>query len=246
MADAIPYETTPPVAGARRHHRAELVRAATEIVRTEGFNAASVKAITARAGMSAGLLYSHASSVDDILIEVFRVCAGAEITAIDAAVTEIAATAPASHNAAAQLSTLIETFADRALRSGLLAWSLLVEPVGQAIEAERQRYRREYADLLAQIVTQGIETGEFVEQDPQITAAGLVGAIGEAFSGPLSPISPTPLVGDIDRRERGLTAKSALCALCLRAVGATSAPCTNSAATAAPRSNSASTPQDLP
>ncbi|MCK8467230.1 TetR/AcrR family transcriptional regulator [Microbacterium aurugineum] len=192
------------VAGDRRR---ELREAASGIVREEGFGAATVKAITARAGMSAGLLYTYVDSVDDLLADVFRQCAGAELTAVDDAVHA------APDDARARLVALIETFAARALRGRRLAWALLAEPVGRAVDEERLAYRRGYAALLDEIVRQGIASEVFAPQDPAITAAGLVGAIGEALTGPLSPVSGVEDAPDPESVVATITA------LCLRAVG---------------------------
>lgn len=197
------------------HHREadrreELVEAATAIARDSGFGAASVKAVTARAGMSAGLLYSYAAGLEELLAEVFRRCAGAEMAAVDQAIT----TAEPG-DATGRLVALIETFATRALRGGRLAWALLAEPVGRAINEERLAYRRGYVGILTDIVTQGVRDGEFPAQDARITAAGLVGAIGEALTGPIAPVP-------IEQDDPDAVV-AAITALCLRAVGAPAA-----------------------
>lgn len=190
--------------------REDLVEAATGIVRDSGFGAASVKAVTARAGMSAGLLYSYAESLDDLHAEVFRRCAGVEMAAVDQAIAAVD-----TSDATGRLLAVIETFATRALRGGRLAWALLVEPVGRLIEEERLAYRRGYVDILTEVVTQGVRDGEFAAQDARLTAAGLVGAVGEALAGPLAPV--TLVEDDADAVVAAITE------LCLRAVGARSA-----------------------
>lgn len=185
--------------------RGALVDAAIAVVRESGFGAATVKAVTARAGMSAGLLYRYADGVEELLADVFRRCAGAELAAVDRAVTA------APDDAVARLTALVDAFATRALRGRRLAWALLVEPVGRAVEEERLAYRRGYADLLEEIIRRGVGSGRFAPQDPRITAAGLVGAIGEALAGPLSPVAEPADPADI---------RSEIARLCLRAVGA--------------------------
>jgi AcrR family transcriptional regulator len=192
--------------------RAALIEAATAIVRERGFAAASVKAITAGAGVSTGLLYTYAPSAQDLLAEVFRRCAGQELAATEGAVAHAARATPGS--AAAQLVAVVDTFAGRALRAPRLAWALLAEPVGRLIETERLNYRRGYCDLLGDVVEQGIATGELPRQSAHVTAAGLVGAIGEALVGPLSP---APDSAEYD----GTQLTAAIRNLCLRAVGAT-------------------------
>lgn len=187
--------------------RVELVAAATAIVRESGFGAATVKTVTARAGMSAGLLYRYAEGVDELLADVFRRCAGVELAAVDAGV------AAAGASARARLVALVDVFAHRALRGQRLAWALLVEPVARSVEEERLGYRRGYAALMTEVLQAGIRDGEFVAQDPSVTAAGLVGAIGEALAGPLSPTA-----GGASADRTALVAE--ITNLCLRAVGA--------------------------
>jgi len=81
----------------------------------------------------------------------------------------------------------VETFARRALRGRRLAWALLAEPVDPAVEVERLQFRRAYAEVFAEAIAAGVAAGELPEQDAAFTATALVGAIGEALVGPLSP-----------------------------------------------------------
>ena len=80
----------------------------------------------------------------------------------------------------------VETFARRALRARRFAWALLAEPVDPGVEAERLAFRRDYRDLLAAVLREGVAAGELPAQDTDLVAAALVGAIGEALVGPLS------------------------------------------------------------
>jgi hypothetical protein len=59
--------------------------------------------------------------------------------------------------------------------------------VDPAIEVERLAFRRAYRDAMAGVIRAGIDAGELSPQDPEVSAAALVGAIGEAMVGPLSP-----------------------------------------------------------
>jgi AcrR family transcriptional regulator len=80
-----------------------------------------------------------------------------------------------------------ETFARRALAEPTRAYALLAEPVDPAVEAERLTFRRAYRDLFARTIEQGVANGELPPQDAETVAAALVGALGEALVGPLSP-----------------------------------------------------------
>ena len=79
-----------------------------------------------------------------------------------------------------------ETFARRALRRPRLAYALLAEPVDTAVEAERLVFRRAFRDVFADRIEEGTASGRLPRQDPQLTAAALVGACAEALIGPLS------------------------------------------------------------
>ena len=112
--------------------------------------------------------------------------------------------------AAERVAVGIEAFARRALRGRRLAWALLAEPVDPAVEAERLHFRHSYRDLMAEVIAEGIEAGELPAQDVDATAAALIGAVGEAMVGPLSP---TTNGGDPDALI------ASLINFCTRAIG---------------------------
>jgi AcrR family transcriptional regulator len=202
----VPYRQTPSTQAARARRRAALLGAARQIVATEGFGAASVRAVTAAAGVSPGTLYGYFGTLDELLAQVFRQAAATELAAVRSAVARVPTGAPA------RLAALVDTFAGRAIRGRRLAWALLAEPVGPLIDAERLAFRRAYADTLARIVADGIDSGELPAQDPQVSGPALVGAIAEALIGPLTPLgAPAATAQDVLTSVR---------LLCLRAVGA--------------------------
>ena len=59
--------------------------------------------------------------------------------------------------------------------------------IAAAVETERLVFRRAYRDVFAGVIEAGVEAGELPPQDPGLSAAALVGAIGEALVGPVSP-----------------------------------------------------------
>jgi hypothetical protein len=75
------------------------------------------------------------------------------------------------------LKAAVETFAQRALLGRTLAYALIAEPVDPRVEQERLRYRFAYAEIFEDVIALGIQRGEFVEQNCQITAAALVGLL---------------------------------------------------------------------
>ena len=84
---------------------------------------------------------------------------------------------------------MVRAFTGSALEQPRLAWALGYEPVDPLVDAERLAYRQTYRERLADLLRIGIEAGEMPEQDADLTAASLIGAISEALVGPLSPVA---------------------------------------------------------
>lgn len=163
--------------------RQRLLAAALEITREGGYGAASVAAIAERTGVAAGTLYRHFPSKGELFAELFRTVCSGEVEAMRAA--DPGDEAPA----AARAEEVIATFAGRALAAPRLAWALIAEPVDPLVDAERLAYRRAYRELLSALVRAGIEDGDLPAQDPDLTAAAIVGGVGEALVGPTSPVA---------------------------------------------------------
>lgn len=181
-ASTPPRRVTPPAPDEGTRER--LVRAAREVLERGGYATASVLAIAERAGVSAGAMYRHFPSKAELFVEVFRAAADGELAALR--------TAPAAErSAAARLEAVVAAYARRALHNPRLAWALVYEPVDPLVDAERLVYRRSYCRGMAALVREGIAAGELPADDPDVTAAALVGAIAEALVGPLSPLGGT-------------------------------------------------------
>ena len=149
--------------------RQRLIDATTELLAEGGYAAATVAALTSRAGVASGTLYRHFASKEELFVEIFRNLSGRELDAMrDAADGE---DAPLD-----RLEAAIDAFARRALAEPRVAWALLAEPVDALVDAERLEYRRRYRDLVAEVVPQNSLT----------LAAAIVGGVSEALVGPLS------------------------------------------------------------
>lgn len=181
------YRATEKTEAKRIAARERIVAAAHELIAHGGYREASVAAVAQRAGVATGTLYRHFPSKAELFAEVFRRASQREVDAVAAAVAH-------ADTRDARIAAGVETFARRALKGRRLAWALLAEPVDPAVEAERLVFRRAYADIFATVT------------DP-LTATMLVGALGEALVGPLSPVHP-----DLD--EDALIAQ--LVAFCVR------------------------------
>jgi AcrR family transcriptional regulator len=172
-------ETPPP--GASVHStRERLVHEARNILEEGGYAGASVQAIADRCGVATGTLYRHFSSKAELFVELVRDAAHRDIAAMKAAA--------ASGRSVQRLEAIIATFARRTLRKRRLAWALVYEPVDPLVDAERLVYRREHCRRMAKLLRQGIAAGEIPNQNVELSAAAIVGAIAEALVGPLSPV----------------------------------------------------------
>src|SRR5690349_11383596 len=161
--------------------RDRLVEAAAALLEDGGYAAASVQAVAARAGVSAGALYRHFPSKAELFVEVFRAAARFDLAAVDEAAS--------TGSCIARLEAAVAAHASRALHHRRLAWALVYEPVDPLVDAERLVYRRTYARHMAGLLRQAVAAGEIPEQDVELSAAALVGACAEALIGPLSPVA---------------------------------------------------------
>ena len=186
--------------------RERLLHAAQELIEEGGYAAASVAAISQRAGVAAGTLYRHFDSKEELFVELFRAVCSHEERAMRVA----AAGLPQGATATDSLVELLSTFAERALRNPRLAWALIAEPVDPLVDAERLAYRERYAQLIGQGLSAGIVSGELPAQDVPLTAAALVGGCGEALVGPLSPVAPSqqPAAAEVVRALRAFVRRA--------------------------------------
>src|SRR5262245_3601410 len=178
---ALVYRSTERTEARLAETRSRIIRAARGLIAEGGYVAAQVAPVAERAGVAVGTVYRHFPSKSDLFAEVFRDASQHEVDAMRSAMEEIRGQAPD------RIAEGIEAFARRALRGRRLAWALLAEPVDPAVEAERLHFRQSYHELMAEVIREGIKVGELPEQDVELTAAALIGAIGEAMVGPLSP-----------------------------------------------------------
>lgn len=162
-------------AAQRAHAIAEAARA---LVTASGFSAATVKSVAARAGCSAGLIYSYFPDRDALLRSTFAHASGHELAAVTRALGD-APTAPEA------VAGLVETFLTRALAGARLADALLFEALPPAVEAERLRFRADYAAALARRLDAGIAAAELPVQDTSLIARALVGALSGCLQEPI-------------------------------------------------------------
>jgi AcrR family transcriptional regulator len=181
----VPYRRTPAIQARLDEQRQSILTAAADLVAEQGYAGCSIVAVAARAGVAAGTVYRHFDHKADLVAQVFLAVVSRELAAVRAAVC-------AGSTVDERACAVIETFAGRALKSPRLAYALLAEPVDPAVEALRLDFRIAFRDLVAGIVAEGVAKGTLPPQNPQVVAAALVGAIGEALVGPLATGTEDP------------------------------------------------------
>ncbi|MFJ6521544.1 TetR/AcrR family transcriptional regulator [Streptomyces filamentosus] len=178
------YRKTPAEVRRLEAAREHLIACATSVVAEVGWSHASVTAVADAAGIAAGSVYQHFPSKAALAVEVFRRAAGREVEVLGEVLT-------APGDPVDRLGRGIRVFARRALENRGLAYALLAAPAEPAVGAERLDFRRRYRALFAAVVREGIAERALPEQDGEITAAALTGAVGEVLVDPLgSPGGP--------------------------------------------------------
>lgn len=167
-----------------RGQREAILAAAADLLADGGYAACSIAAVADRAHVAAGTVYNHFANKADLAAHVFRALAGRELTAVaDAART--------GGSSADRVNAIIEVFAARALKQPRRAYALLAEPADPAVDALRLEFRRSFRDVLAAAIADGVAEGDLPPQQPEASAAALVGAIAEALVGPLAGTDDT-------------------------------------------------------
>ncbi|WP_371496859.1 TetR/AcrR family transcriptional regulator [Kitasatospora sp. NBC_00374] len=173
------YRRTPAVQARLDAQREAVLLAAVELLSERGYGGCSMAAVAHRAGIATGSMYQHFAGKAELSVELFRLTVGRELAAVAEAVTREST----PHR---RMAAIVETFAARALKAPRLAYALLAEPADAVVDAERLVFRQAFRDLFAAQISEALADGQLPPQEPALTAAALVGAVGEALVGPLA------------------------------------------------------------
>lgn len=177
------YRRTPAVQERLDALRTTLIDSALGLIARHGYAGCSISAVAAEAGVGTGTVYRHFANKGELFAEVFRIVCSREVSAAVQAGNSAQST---EGRYVAAVSASVRTFAERALRAPTLAYALLVEPVDPQVDTERLLFRESFRDALAVAIAAAVEAGEIPDQDASVTAACIVGAIGEALILPLA------------------------------------------------------------
>ena len=179
------YRSTPRVRARKEAQRARLLDAALELVRAEGFSGLRVADVAAAAGVATGTVYRYFANRGELCAEVFRQASQREVNVL----SEVVAGPGAPRE---RLAAAARVFCERAQAGRRVAYALLAEPVSPAVERERLVYRRAYAELFEGLIEEALAEGSAPSQQAALSAAFLVGALGEALLGSLAAEAPPP------------------------------------------------------
>ncbi|BBG03427.1 MULTISPECIES: TetR/AcrR family transcriptional regulator [Pseudonocardia] len=169
--------------------RERIVESAIELLRETGFRAAQMSLIAVRAGVGVGSIYSHFPSQVELFAEIYQRMVARELEVMRRESEAV------ETSAMGRLSIAVRVFCERSLSAGPLAFALLFEPAGPAVDEQRLRFREEFRVVLAELVRSATAQGEVPEHDVALSSAAVVGIMTEALVRPLSP-DGEKLVGD--------------------------------------------------
>src|SRR5215475_5455494 len=199
------YRRTERVEEQLQDKRDRILQAVRAVVGEVGFNGAQVAMVAEAADVATGTVYRHFPSKGELFAEALALNAQHEVDVV-------AAVAQADGAASARLADAVRVFARRAVRARRLAWAMIAEPAEPEVDAARLIYRRAFAAVFEDLIRDGIEQGEFPQQNAPAAAACMMGALSEGLIGPLAPEAGT--LPDTRARIEQITA------FCLQAVSA--------------------------
>lgn len=184
-------------------NRERILKSARALVAEGGFRQASITAVAARAGLSAGALYRYFPSKAELFVEVLN-------SAVDHEVAILDAIAARPDPVTVRLRAAVESFSRRALEGPNLAYAFIAEPVDPEVEAARLLCRQRFGDVFRGLLKEGMALGVFPAQSVDVGAACIVGAFTEALTRPVAPTA-----------KRGADAQlvADIADFCMRAIG---------------------------
>ncbi|GLQ31326.1 TetR/AcrR family transcriptional regulator [Litoribrevibacter albus] len=181
------YRATANTQAKKAESRERLLNAGLDLVLEAGFTQLTINRVAQRAQVATGTVYRYFASKGELCEEIFLKATKIEL----AKVTETCKTPGKSPYQ--RMKTTLSEFAYRAIKGRRLAYALIAEPVDSMLDETRLQFRRAYAEQFSDLISEGIEAGDFREQSPMIAATAIVGAITEALVGPLSPNNCNPI-----------------------------------------------------
>ncbi len=174
------YRRTPRTEARKADIHRRLLDVARRLVADGGFTAIQIGTVAQLAGVATGTVYRHFPSKADLSAAVYHLVSQHEI---DIAAEIARSGGPANE----RLVAAIRAVASRAVQGRITAYALIAEPADAVIDTQRLVHKRALARVFEEILRDGIDSGEFPEQNVEASAACVVGAVMESLVSPLAP-----------------------------------------------------------
>jgi len=183
------YRPTQKTEERKKSQRTLILNSALKLLIEKGFLNLTIAAVAEEAEVATGTVYKYFESKTTLCTDVFKLGGELELRYVRNTVFP-EGVLPGERSCKKRLLDVITMFAERALGNYRLAYAMLAEPIDPMIEVERLNYRRAFTHTLAALIDEGIEAGEFCQQDSSVTASALVGALSETMLGPMGASEP--------------------------------------------------------
>jgi AcrR family transcriptional regulator len=168
-----------------------ILRTARRVVSDGGFRTLQMLTVAAAAGVAVGSVYRYYASKAELCAALVARVSERELEVL----REIAA---ADGPPPQRLAAAVATFARRALQVRKLAYAMIAEPVDEAVDQVRLRYRAAISEVFEALIAEGVGDGSFRACVPRVAACCIVGAFMEALVGPLAPEEDDDQARDAD------------------------------------------------
>jgi AcrR family transcriptional regulator len=175
----MPYRRTEAIARRLAAKRAAILAVAQAAAAEGGMAAVQIARVAQRAGIAAGTVYRYFPAKSDLVAALISAAAEREIIAIRNAASD----APGPLSA---LAAVIAVYARGLTAQKRLAWAIIGEPAEPEIENARKAYRTAVSIELQSWMMSAIAAGQLPNQNANLSASALLGALVEALTGPLS------------------------------------------------------------
>ena len=157
----------------REETREHIITIAKRLFAQQGFADTSMNMIVAETGLSKGGIYWHFKSKEQIVTSVYDQFFNAQIAFIESILQAEGSASERLHILTRMAGEAVTETTGFPYPLDLYAYALRNKPLLQSMSA----YLETYLQHLAQLIQQGIDSGEFVPCDAQETALVLVSAL---------------------------------------------------------------------
>jgi AcrR family transcriptional regulator len=172
--------------------RQQILLAAIKLLGTKGYANMSINDIVAESGISKGGIYWHFKNKDAIIEAVFVSILDAQLVFIKA---QLAGTDPATDKLR-RIFGITHLVGEESTPPPLEFYAIAARDA--ALMEQVRRYVYLYQEYIAQVIQQGIDSGEFAPVDPRMTALNLLSILeGVVLIG--YTVQPEMLVAQIDQ-----------------------------------------------